>query len=159
MSFFTSIVQTYPVYTRESLFVPPKPLTSQIRLPHAPQFWIEIFEGITNWLVRVLKMVQNVGLERTSYQEITVDPSKFAPLIWEHVYRFEAATGEHPAYVFVGRDIYRTMMDEIHRELSFMCEWRRTTRWGEVQYMGVTVVCLPWMKGILAVPNLDNTRH
>lgn len=130
-------------------------LVSSIRLPYAPQFWIELGEAICNWLVRVLRMCE-MRLDDIAYKEITINKDKVGAAISQHFIEFLNARGEPPARILMGRDYYYNLMGELYTQITFTANLRvyKRTQFATVEYNGVEVVCIPWMNGILALPDI-----
>lgn len=141
------------------VFAPAKPLRSSIRLPYAPQFFIEVAEGIANWLTRTFRM-GDIAQDRVEYREITVDPRSFEKTAYEHASQFMARTGEWPEVILMGRSAYFGLIGELSHMLRFRCEIRYHSRGlKHAQLFGIEVVCVPWMEGIIALPSLNEIGH
>lgn len=150
----TAICQTYEEVTYAQSFATPKALHSRLKVPSAPQFWVELGEAVVNWLARILKMVEEKPIEERAYREIVVDQDDFAKTIWEHVARYRDQNGENPHAVLMGPDYYRDLIGDIRYAFDFRCEFRYAHRYERNGFMGVRIFCLPWMKGMLCVPDL-----
>lgn len=149
--------RVFQVYQdRQRCYIPErvKPMHTSIRLPYAPQFWVELLESFTNWLARLLRMTTDKEWEQTTVHTITVNPAAYEKTVWEHSRRFMEQYGHPPKTVLLGRNEFRGFTEELYRQISFTA----TLRYGDhrgIRYMNMEVILVPWMEGVLVLPDLN----
>lgn len=132
-------------------------LESSAKLPHAPQFWIEMGEIFTNWLIRIFKLGVPIPQQKVRHHEIVVDRARVGESVAEHFMQFTRETGDPPVCILMGRDIFEPLIGELRQQLSFDCSFRVAiqSRYRVMEYYGVRVICIPWMSGIIALPDIS----
>ena len=71
------------------------------------------------------------------YQRIELDLSNIVPAIHEHAMELECMTGKRPRYLLLGQDQY---IADPARLIT--------------HFMGLDVVLIPWMDGMIVLPEL-----
>lgn len=95
-------------------------------------------------------------LSRTR-REIVVDRWKIGECVVEHFLSYLRERGEPPYCMLIGSDEYHSFIrDEIYNPFGCEASFRvvRESRYGRVEYKGVKVICVPWMRGMICLHDI-----
>ena len=104
------------------------------------------------WILRKLKCHSTMYEPEVdlNYQHHTIDTKDFAEQLIEQCELLQYCHGERPKKVLVGVNVYRQITGNpaIRKKLSFQASCSGS-------FMGLEIVIIPWMEGILVMPDVD----
>ncbi len=74
-------------------------------------------------------------------------------LLWEQM-RIVEDSGARPTDALLGRDFYPKFVTDMQTKFPLRFQIP-TINWGPPQFAGMNIHCLPWMCGVVVIPNLD----
>lgn len=119
-------------------------------LVYAPHRW-KWLDRIRRWLYSRLTKVSY----REEYQLVSIDEDKIGRIISESQSNFRRFWDAKGGIVYLGpREFFRLHEDQERTWMPLtMGTNMRAGFGGETRFLGITVKMLPWMEGILMVPN------
>lgn len=111
------------------------------------------------WLVEKSPFLSRHQERITTFRHVTVDTNMIGELIVQQVALWQRAKGKYPKYIFLGGkqwdELTRSQLDG--GPYSFWANINNLYVDGRRQeYKGMRVVVVPWLDGVLVMPEVDS---